>query len=237
MDSLSPWLPGLCGASVCYQGFTWDGGGVPAPYRRLDATSQRLSDLLSPTRCTPTPPSWATGWGRAGHSMPLRWLGPIRHEGREPRGQARPGAPGPPQRYLSQRFLSGSFVLQTHVKSSQLQPHGGHVERVRRVVFAERGGKTEAHLGKGRRAAPGAGARGPAGAELRTPQLQGGQCAWITPPTAVHALDFRQFAPEKLHENCRRNPVQNIYDQHAIPDPHFCFRRSQSRASGKQLLN
>lgn len=64
-----------------------------------------------------------------------------------------PSGTGPPDltshTYLLQSSLPSSFVLQAHVQSSQLQPHGGHVEGVQRIVLTGRREETTGHLVNG----------------------------------------------------------------------------------------
>lgn len=81
--------------------------------------------------------------------------------GHSARSGARAGAEGTPhlmsQTHLLQGFLSSSFVFQAHVQPPQLQPHGGHVEGVQRVVFA---GRREEDRPPSKAAEPGACAHG-----------------------------------------------------------------------------
>lgn len=64
------------------------------------------------------------------------------------------GKPNPSgETYLPQGFLSGSFVFHAHIESSQLQPHGGHVEGVQRIMLTGRREETTGHPVKGCQAA------------------------------------------------------------------------------------
>ena len=58
-------------------------------------------------------------------------------------GTEKPASPAS-QTYLPQGFLPSSSVFQAHVQSSQLQPHGGHIEGVQGIMLAGRREKTAA---------------------------------------------------------------------------------------------
>lgn len=168
-------------------------------------TCQRLSYFL-PCRLlnAPPPTPMAGGQPRASLSPRLRQSPESCRKG----GVRSPAGTGPPNltshTYLLQSSLPSSFVLQAHVQSSQLQPHGGHVEGVQRIVLTGRREETTGHLVNACREPTGrvqwavvaqlVATLSTAARLLQTPAGAGGR-AWMVQPCLpiVDALHFMQF--------------------------------------------
>lgn len=179
----------------------------PTPLPTGGPGRQLPKAVTPPPSAEPTPPTaMARGGSRASRGMEGGGCAALRSS--RTRAQA----------YLPQGSLSGSSVLQAHVQPPQLQPHGGHVEGVQRVMLAGRGEQTTGPLVTGRRAAhrpaPSAwllsGDATPHGGHAPpTPQV------WPEPvdgqPQGItwrHFIECSLCVSEKLHKNCRRNPTQ-----------------------------